>query len=126
MKEFKKLVIDYDALIDHHTSRVEKKKESLKEVQKVISDLKTAMTHVAGIEEAEEAIAEKLEQNEKWLDNGKETLKELTKEYDAVKNARKFFIEVIQNNCVHDNVFSFTDLHKREDFYKCTICGKIS
>ena len=124
MKIIKKMIADYDALIKHQEDRMNKYKDSLRECQETIDALDIAMKQVAGIEDAEEALATKRAAKQQYMDrHGERFFKDAQKEYESVKVAKKHFIAVMQQNCEHDMQFDHCDHHKNEDFYTCNICG---
>lgn len=124
MKIIKKMIADYDALIAYQETRMNKYKDSLRECQETIDALDIALEQVVGIEDAEEALATKRDAKQQYMDrHGERFFKDAQMDYAHVKSSRKHFIAVMQQNCEHDMQFDYTDHHKNEDFYTCTICG---
>lgn len=124
MKVIKKMIADYDALIKFYEDRMNSHIQKIDDANDIIESLDIALQQVAGIEDAEEVLAVKRDDKQRWLNNhGVRLVEDAKAEYEHVKSARKHFLSIMQQNCEHDMKFSFTDHHKGEDYYTCTICG---
>ena len=118
------MIADYDALVQFYEDRMNSHQQKIDNAKSVIDSLDVAMQQVAGIEDAEELLAAKRDDKQQWLDkHGFRFFEDAKTEYEHVKSSRKHFLNIMQQNCDHDMKFSFTDHHKGEDYYTCTICG---
>lgn len=123
----KKLIADFDLSISEQKDKVKYWDDLYSQKTTEIGNLRLAISHVAEIPEATAVLQEKLIKLENYVNDSVDRfLRDSREKYDALALSRRAFMEVIQNNCEHDFEFESTDYHKREDSYRCKICGKVT
>lgn len=125
-KLIKKLIDDYNAQIKYYENKYNEWQETIRERNNAINALRTALEQVGNIPEAEQAISSKIEQESRYVENSKKFVENAQADYEAVKKSKRIFLEVIWDNCEHEWEWDSNDYHKNEDYYRCTICGKVT
>lgn len=124
--EFVKLIIEDCNKVDEDGEK--KFKKNYEDLQKATSDRDALMNSIELVSKYTQ-VREILEKEIKLKEREKERLeverKEMQEKYAKFQENRRFFMNIVAKRCPHNLVFQYTDQHKGEDIYECSICGKV-
>lgn len=123
------LIDDFNGQIAYYASKVEEWTGKKKDTEKTITALALAIEQLSDDvihKDAIDVLLVKKKDTERYLQTTLEYLQRAEETYEAIKKAKRPFMEVIWKNCEHEYEYESTDYHKNEDSYRCKICGKVT